>query len=134
MEMPLFLHNWDAPQEKLVTYQTNYAALTKRIEIEQKASDTINTIEDLAKQSVELVKDTPYTIEVLKKAQENLKEAIDLLKSIPSGTAVSAKAESLMQVYSNNSKEILDKLEKLEFCKRLNMTSCTDAEIQLNLK
>jgi hypothetical protein len=121
-------------QEKLVTYQTNYAALTKRIQIEQKASDTINTIEDLAKQSVELVKDTPYTIEVLKKAQENLKEAIDLLKSIPSGTAVSAKAESLMQVYSNNSKEIQDKLEKLEFCKRLNMTSCTDAEIQLNLK
>jgi CII-binding regulator of phage lambda lysogenization HflD len=60
-------------QEKLVTYQTNYAALTKRIEIEQKASDTINTIEDLAKQSVELVKNTPYTIEVLKKAQENLK-------------------------------------------------------------
>jgi molybdenum-dependent DNA-binding transcriptional regulator ModE len=57
-----------------------------------------------------------------------------LLKSIPSGTAVSAKAESLMQVYSNNSKEIQDKLEKLEFCKRLNMTSCTDTEIQLNLK
>jgi len=121
-------------QEKLVTYQTNYAALTKRIEIEQNASNTINNAEDLAKQSVELVKATPYTIEVLKNAQEQLKEAMHLLKSVPSETAVSAKAESLMQVYSNNSKEIQDKLEKLELCSRLNMTSCTDAEIQLNLK
>ncbi len=121
-------------QEKLVTYQTNYAALTKRIEIEQNASNTINNAKDLAKQSVELVKATPYTIEVLKNAQEKLKGAMDLLKNVPSGTAVSAKAESLMQVYSNNSKEIQDKLEKLELCSRLNMTSCTDAEIQLNLK
>lgn len=121
-------------QEKLVTYQTNYAALTKRIEIEQNASNTINNAEDLAKQSVELVKATPYTIEVLKNAQEKLKGAMDLLKNVPSGTSVSAKAESLMQVYSNNSKEIQDKLEKLELCSRLNMTSCTDAEIQLNLK
>lgn len=121
-------------QEKLVTYQTNYAALTKRIEIEQNASNTINNAEDLAKQSVELVKATPYTIEVLKNAQEKLKGAIDLLKNVHSGTAVSAKAESLMQVYRNNSKEIQDKLEKLELCSRLNMTSCTDAEIKLNLK
>ena len=118
-------------QEKLVTYQNNYAALTKRIEIEQNASNTINNSEDLAKQSVELVKATPYTIEVLKNAQEKLKGAMDLLKNVPSGTAVSAKAESLMQVYSNNSKEIQD---KLELCSRLNMTSCTDAEIKLNLK
>ena len=121
-------------QEKLVTYQTNYAALTKRIEIEQNASNTINNTEDLAKQSVELVKATPYTIEVLKNAQEKLKEAMDLLKSVPSGTSVSAKAESLMQVYSRNSQEIQDKLEKLEFCNRLNMTSCIDAELPLNLK
>lgn len=121
-------------QEKLVTYQTNYAALTKRIEIEQNASNTINNAEDLAKQSVELVKATPYTIEVLKNAQEKLKEAMDLLKSVPSGTAVSAKAESLMQVYSRNSQEIQDKLDKLEFCNRLNMTSCIDAEIPLNFK
>ncbi len=121
-------------QEKLVTYQTNYAALTKRIEIEQNASNRINNAENLAKQSVELVKATPYTIEVLKNAQEKLKGAMDLLKNVPSGTAVSAKAESLMQVYSNNSKEIQDKLEKRELCSRLNMTSCTDAEIKLNLK
>jgi hypothetical protein len=121
-------------QEKLVTYQTNYAALTKRVEIEQNASNTITTIEDLAKQSVELVQDTPYTIEVLKNAQEKLKEAMNLLKSIPSGTAASAKAESLMRVYGDNSKAIQSKIEQLEFCKRLNMTSCTDAEIQLNLK
>lgn len=40
-------------QEKLVTYQTNYAAITKRIEIEQNASNTINKVEDLAKQSIE---------------------------------------------------------------------------------
>lgn len=121
-------------QEKLVTYQTNYAALTKRIEIEQNASNRINNAENLAIQSVELVKATPYTIEVLKNAQKQLKEAIDLLKSVPSETALSAKAESLIQVYSNNSKEIQDKLEKLELCSRLNMTSCSDAEIQLNLK
>jgi len=121
-------------QEKLVTYQANYAALTKRVEIEQNASDTINTIEDLAKQSVELVKDTPYTIEVLKNAQEKLKEAINLLKSIPSETAASVTTESLAKVYSDNSKAIQSKIEELEFCKRLNMASCTDAEIPLNLK
>jgi len=120
-------------QNKLVNYQTNYAAITKRIEIEQNASSTINAIEDLAKQSIELVKDTPYTIEVLKKAQEKLNKAIDLLKSIPAGTAASAKAESLMKLYDDNSKAIQSKIEQLELCKRLNMTSCSDAETQLNL-
>lgn len=120
-------------QNKLVNYRTNYAAISKRIEIEQNASSTINAIEDLAKQSIELVKNTPYTIDVLKKAQEKLNEAIDLLKSIPSGTAASAKAESLMKVYGDNSKAIQSKIEQLEFCQRLNMTSCTDAETQLNL-
>lgn len=59
---------------------------------------------------------------------------MDLLKNVPSETAVSAKAESLMQVYSKNSQGIQDKLEKLEFCNRLNMSSCIDAEIPLNFK
>jgi hypothetical protein len=89
-------------KEKLAAYRANYAAISKRLIIEQKASVNLETAQKVAMEASIIVQYPPYPAEVWQQAQAKWQQAINLLEAIPEGTFVSAQAKEKLAVYRNN--------------------------------
>ncbi|MFK0735577.1 MAG: hypothetical protein ACFKPT_30040 [Gloeotrichia echinulata GP01] len=99
-------------KDKLVLYRNNYNAINKTILIEQKALEDFKSAQQKAWKAALIVQDTSQPISSLQKAQSNLSQAIDLLKSIPKTTFISNKANEKIIYYRSNYKVINNKIKK----------------------
>lgn len=121
-------------QLKLIQYQANCTNLNNRLKSEENALNLITNAQRLEKEVFQSLKNNSYTISLLNQLLTKMKQAEQSLQKIPSGMAVSNKAQVLLSIYQDNMEEIADKIESLEDCQEYNWSYCFDAEYPIYWK
>ncbi|WP_421657213.1 hypothetical protein [Leptothermofonsia sp. ETS-13] len=89
-------------REKLATYRTNYAAISRRLETEQAAVEQWEKAHTSAWQAAVTVQDPPHSLRVWQRASLKWQEAIALLETIPDTTSVYPQSQEKLAIYRSN--------------------------------
>lgn len=120
--------------QKLQEYKSNYTAISQRLMIEEKAVTNFKQAQNLAKEVEGTAQNTPYTLAGLQNALAKLKQATNLLNSIPSGTTVSAQVSEFAQVCSRNYNTIYNRFQAIKTCSSPQSSDCFDANYTFYLE
>ncbi|MBD2355919.1 hypothetical protein H6G41_15040 [Tolypothrix sp. FACHB-123] len=93
-------------QGQLVKYRSNYTTISKRVDLEKNAASKLETADKLAQEAAFIVKNAPQEAVILQQAKDKLKEAINLLQTIPAGTFVSPQVQEKLATYQQNYEKI----------------------------
>lgn len=97
--------------QQLQTYQANYTAISRRLDSEQAARSSLAAAQTLAWQAAVTGQNPPHSLKVWQRAHEKWQEAIDLLQSIPSTTAVAAQSRQKLTTYRASQAAIARRME-----------------------
>ncbi|MBD2364787.1 hypothetical protein H6G36_27075 [Anabaena minutissima FACHB-250] len=75
-----------------------------------------------------------YTLAGLQDALAKIKQATNLLNSIPSGTTVSAQASEIVEIYSRNYNTIYNRFQAISTCSSPQSRDCFDANFSFYLE
>jgi hypothetical protein len=120
--------------QRLKEYKANYTTINQRLLIEEKAVLKFKQAQSLAKQVEKIAQNTPYTLVGLQDALAKIKQATNLLNSIPSGTTVSAQASEIVQIYSRNYNTIYNRFQAINACSSPQSSDCFDANYSFYLE
>ncbi|QIR38308.1 hypothetical protein HCG51_17425 [Tolypothrix sp. PCC 7910] len=100
-----------SPQAKkqLMSYRAKYAAISQKVVNEKKAASNLELAQKLAVEADFITKNAPPESVILQQAKDKLKEAINLLQSVPEGTSVSKEVQEKLTSYKNNYEAISSK-------------------------
>lgn len=121
-------------QQRLKEYKVNYTTINQRLTIEENAVSKFKQAQNLAKQVETIAQNTPYTLAGLQDALAKIKQATNLLNSIPSGTTVSAQASEVVQIYSRNYNTIYNRFQAISTCSSPQSSDCFDANYSFYLE
>lgn len=121
-------------QLKLNQYQATCANLNNRLKSEENALNLIIYAQRLEKEVLQSLSNNSYTIPLLNQLLAKMKQAQQQLQKIPSGMAVSNKAQALLTIYQENMEALTDKIEDLEVCQEYNLSYCFEAEYPIYWK
>lgn len=96
-------------QKQLKVYQNQLDFINQKIQSENTSINVFTQAEDLVKEANKINNNSPST-EVLTEVALKYQSAIDLLKSIPAGTTVSAQTQQNLVVYQEKFKELQNRL------------------------
>lgn len=101
-------------QQRLTSYQANYAAISRRFNNEQKAVNNLNTATKLGIEISQLVQNQSYSLSQGKEAVVKCQKVINLLQELPAGTSVgtSTQVQTMLESYQKNCAAIADKTAK----------------------
>lgn len=120
-------------QEKLPIYRTAYTSISQKLTIEEKAEASLGEGEKLAKEALQIIEIPPYNVEVLKIAQDKLREANQLLQNVSSESHAGIKAKELTKLYGEYLQKIQYRIGSIELCHRLEMSECSEQNSPLSL-
>ncbi|UKO96214.1 hypothetical protein [Nostoc sp. UHCC 0870] len=89
-------------QEKLVRYQLNYIAITKRATTEKKAVANLELAEKLATEAKFFMETSPNSLTAWQQAKDKWHKSIKLLESIPKSSSVYGQAQSILPNYKSH--------------------------------
>ncbi|QLE56458.1 hypothetical protein [Nostoc sp. TCL26-01] len=121
-------------QQRLKEYKANYTTINQRRIIENNAVLKFKQAQNLARQVEKITENTPYTLVGLQDALLKIKQATNLLNSIPSGTTVSGKASEVVQIYSRNYNTIYNRFQAISRCSSPQSIDCFDAKYSFYLE
>ncbi|MBE9001058.1 hypothetical protein IQ274_23250 [Nostoc sp. LEGE 12447] len=121
-------------QQRLQEYKANYTTINKRLIIEDNAVLKFKQAQKLAKQVERIAQNTPYTLAGLQDALAKIKQATNVLSSIPSGTTVSVQASEVVQIYSRNYNTIYNRFQAINTCSSPQSSDCFDANYSFYLE
>ncbi|MEO1444983.1 MAG: hypothetical protein AAFV46_01865 [Cyanobacteria bacterium J06635_11] len=107
---------YDSAQEKLTTYNTNREAISKRLQAEKSSVEAYERAHILVEDAVVMAKQSPYGLDDLRKVETAIKEALQIFKSIPSGTTVSENAKKRIEAHTVNLEGIQTKMAEMAQC------------------
>jgi hypothetical protein len=112
-------------QTKIVALTTQLNALEQKLLKEQETQAQWTSAHEQAEVSIQLVKFPPYPLEMWKKADYNLREAIEKLKAISSETWIKPQAQTDLISYESKAQFILKSLQQEESAEQ-KVQSATD--------
>jgi hypothetical protein len=121
-------------QQRLKEYKANYITINQRLAIEENAISKFKQAQNLATQVERMSQNTPYTLAGLQDALTKIKQATNLLNSIPSGTTVSTQASEVVQIYSRNYNIIYNRFQAINTCSSPQPSDCVDASYSFYLE
>lgn len=120
-------------QEKLPIYRTAYTSISQKLTIEEKAEASLGEGEKLAKKALQIIEIPPYNVEILKIAQDKLREANQLLQNVSTESHAVIKAKELTKLYGEYLQKIQYRIGSIELCHRLEMSECSEQNTPLSL-
>jgi Tfp pilus assembly protein PilV len=105
--IPNDVNTYAQSQKTLKLYQNKFQKVNQRLQQEQAAVNAFNRAEDLKNQADQLTRNSP-NLETLNEAESKVKEAIQIIKTIPQGTTVSQKSQDTRLIYQ-------DKIEGIRY-------------------
>lgn len=107
-------------QEKIASYQNNLRAIEARITIETQAAEKYEESRVAGDRLVTLTRSFTYPgrddLPKLKEAQAELESLIQLLRTIPAGTAQHQNAQNRLQAHSEDYQELVSTVREIETC------------------
>jgi len=102
---------------KLANYRGQAAVITKAIGTENNAVQSLEAVDDVAQQAMDLTaSQAEYTLADLKTAQAAWQRALKLLKTIPAKSVAAAGIESRRSLYMENSDKLASGIKELQQC------------------
>ena len=98
--IPNDVNTYAQSQKTLKVYQNQFQQVNQRLQQEQTAVNAFNRAEDLKNQADQLTRNSPK-LETLNEAESKVKDAIQIIKTIPQGTTVSQKSKDTILIYQD---------------------------------
>ena len=98
--IPNDVNTYAQSQKTLKVYQNQFQQVNQRLQQEQTAVNAFNRAEDLKNEADQLTRNSPK-LETLNEAESKVKDAIQIIKTIPQGTTVSQKSQDSILIYQD---------------------------------